>query len=634
MPVDRSSTAAGQFKLSILIERLAFAALIALFIAFTWPSLNGFYTPDDVLVTYWAWTWDHAEMLKALFIPWIPMFRPLGEAVYLLAYSVFGFNPAGLYVFTWLIFIVNLFAARKFFRQFVSSNLEALICLAVIIVHGALTELYFDAATIFDRLWFTFTAIGVAAYARLRRQGTGIGLLQGSLIWGCCMMAMNSKESGVTLPFLLALYELIFVLPDALKKSTLAQWARSVGPLFAILIVTSLLFVFGRVNRTSVLIEGDYKAIASLGYWLKNVAGYLTMTAYGSVKFGAAPAAILLLIFALLSWLLRSRAMFFGLILFVVTITPVALVRARPGYILYVPGLGLGLYFGVLAATAGRKLASMLRMSAYPLELVALIAMASATGWACAAHWTPKPDERTSLNMQIARQFREEYPDLKPGSRVLFADDYFPPDDSWGLYQTLKLLYRDDKLEVRRLHGSPEQQPEKGLPLTFDYVFSKAPGGRYEELDNKDIERSSRLHILRYASVGSEMSFGSIDHFGYVVSGIIDNNSHDPGRWTEQKAILKFHVWPMDAILSSDMFIPKGVIATPPRNLSVLVNGTQVGVVPLSREGGQQIRFPVRSSLVTKDGFTLVEFAVDRPYREGNQDYGVILVHVGFEPKL
>ena len=132
------------------------------------------------------------------------------------------------------------------------------------------------------------------------------------------------------------------------------------------------------------------------------------------------------------------------------TLSPVALISLRPGYVLYVPLLGLALYFG--------ELLSLWTPKAAPMRAVAVLGIAGALAFWHTREWPGYPNPADSNIRGLAEQFRSSYPDLKPGSRLLFANDTFGKDD-WVMTFTLRLLYRDTGLEVRRVNANADQQP-------------------------------------------------------------------------------------------------------------------------------------------------------------------------------
>ena len=622
-----------------LLEKVSLAALVVIFCAFTWRGLLMYYTGDDLMNGYWAWTMDHKGLAWSNLFIWQPVYRPLGETVYLASYAAFGFNPTPLYVFCWLLLIANVFAVYALFREILPDASAALTALALILVHGSYTDLYSSAGTIFDRLCFLFTALGMTAYIRARHNPFQISLKQGILLWATCVLAMDSKESGALLCGLFAAYELLFVLPQTRSSAARGQagdrlpfrkWARAIAPLYIALGATVAAFFFGRLRHTGVLLNApNYHAHLRLSTWLAGVARYATLLTYGHLHFTAATLIAVLVAMLLAALLLRDRILLFGWIWFVASVTPVALIDARSGYVLYVPTIGLGLFFAEAVALAISRLARGLsrHRTLVAYAAFALVAFTS-VAWH-AANWKPFPDLQDSPYLITAQQFQREYPTMSKGSRLLFVSDY-GNGQIWDLTFLLRLLYHDRTLNVRRLNATPEQRPVPGQRWEFDHIFATA-AGRYEELDNRDVPQSIRLHILKRYSVGAATAFGNRDHAAYIVSGIKDFESPDEGRWTEPTATLKFQVYPADGELALRYWIVDEVAAPPAKTLTVRVNGHTVGVVPLTR-GENKLSFPVKASELSRTGFTLVELSVDQPYvdPQGTR-FGVVLMNAGFE---
>jgi hypothetical protein len=316
-------------------EWICVAALVLVFICFTWRGLTMFYSDDDMMNMYKAWTTPALKIWKAQIMPWMPVYRPLGTAVYRVFYSVFGFRPLPLYIFCWLLLVGNVFAAWRFFRVLAPSVFVALLALSLTLVHGSFQDLYLSAGTIYDRLCFLFTVLAVIVYAR-----------GGSLALLCfiCLMAMNSKESGAVVPAILFVYDFIYR-----RQKNLRDRIRAIAPLFCVLGVMAAAFYIGRIRGTHDLAaNAAYQPHSSFGFWLTNVAMYLSELSYQAIRFTRGGTVVLLAAMLVLAVLLRNRAMLFGCLFFVITITPVALISARPGYVLYVPYSGLGLYAAAL----------------------------------------------------------------------------------------------------------------------------------------------------------------------------------------------------------------------------------------------------------------------------------------------
>ena len=304
------------------------------------------------------------------------------------------------------------------------------------------------------------------------------------------------------------------------------------------------------------------------------------------------------------------------------TITPVALIAIRPGYVLYVPDLGLGLFFAAAIMAVARLVPHS--------ETVVVLVVTAAVTWFHQRNWPPVFDRQLSPELRLTEQFRRDYPTLPPGSKLLFVSDEFPPS-SWDVAFNLRLLYNDRTILVHRLGSPPDQRPDPLHPVEYDHVFA-AESGHYAELDKRNVSESIRLHILRDFTVGREMDGSHRDFGAYIVSGVMEGDFNNPTRWTTPHAKLKFDLYPAPALFTAKFWVPDFVAKPVGRTLSVLVNGHEVGSVVLSKDGMNEIRFPVAAGLITANGFTLVELYVQNPYKDaGGLEFGVVLLRAGFE---
>ncbi len=601
-------------------ERLLLGMLLLIFTCFTWRLVTMFYTGDDLMNTSFLWGVNPWTIGKAQFMVWIPMYRPLGGAIYQMFYAVFGFHPAPLYVFCWLLLAANVIFAYRFFKTIAGNAAEALLALSLTLVHGALRELYVSAGTMYDSLCFLFTTLGMVAYIRMRRDRTRIPLSGALLVFLLCLLAMDSKESGVALPVLLAVYECIFILPEVWQKRV--AWLRDIAPLYGALAALSLAFVFLRVDRTPELTANTaYHTHPTLGSALTRIAEYFGMLTYGHLVFSAATAGALLAATALVALLARNRIMIFGWIFFVISIAPVSLIISRPGYVLYVPDLGLGLYLAAAIAGLVRPIPRA-EFAAFAVVTIAMV-------WFHVRNW-PQPIDPHNAEYRLTEQFRREYPTLPRGTRLLFVKDDFPKD-GFDILFNLRLLYHDRTLVAHRLQAPPDQQPDPKHLNDHDHVFS-VDSGRYFELDNRNVAESIRLKILRDFAVGRQMVIARRDYPAYIISGVNDGDPKDSGRWTQPHATLKFDVYPAPAIFSTKFWAPDFMTKSGVRTLDVLVNGNQIGSLRLSKDGLNEVSFPVAADAISPTGYTMVELNVDNPWKEpSGEQLGVILMEAGFQ---
>jgi hypothetical protein len=587
-------------------ERIGLAILLALFTWFTWRGLTMFFSGDDMMNMYGAWLLNPWRLGRSLIEIWLPVYRPLGGAVYRLFFAAFGFHPLPLYIFCWLILAANVILAWRFLRAVSSAAFEALTALSIVLVHGSFQDLYISAGTIYDRLCFLFTVLALGLYRRLVETRKGQALL--CLL---CILCMDSKESGIALPVLLGLYELIFVLPGTAFKQRL----KKLAPLYGVLALICLLFVYLRVHRTPELnLNAAYAPHASLTLWLTRLSDYLTILAYSHIAFSKVLAAIVLGAMAAIAAALRNRPMIFGWLFFVVTITPVALISSRPGYVLYVPDLGLGIWLAAL----------LWRIGASRAPAVAFAAVTALVLWFHLSNWPPPINPTDSPEYRLTEQFRRDYPTLPQGAKLLFVSDAFPKP-AFDLLFNLRMMYRDRTIRADRLEAPPDQQPDPKHPLTYDHVFVNE-SGHYLELDNANPAESRRLHILKDFTVGREMDISRKDHAAYVISGLMDGDNPDPSRWTEPDAKFKFDLYPAPALFHAKFWVPDFVAKSAKRTLHILVNDKEVAAYPLTQDGMNEVSFPVPAAAITRNGFTIVEMKVENPYRE----FGVVLLNAGF----
>lgn len=602
-------------------ELICVAVLALIFACFTWRGLTMFYTGDDMMNMYKAWTTPALKIWKAQIYPWMAIYRPLGTAVYRVFYSIFGFHPLPLYIFCWLLLVLNVFAAWRFFRALSPSVFVALLALSLTLVHGIFQDLYFGAGTIYDRLCFLFTVFAVIVYARTRNEGRKIPRGRAALVCLIYLMALDSKESGAIVPAILFGYECVYCLPDVWREKRVRAWIRSIAPLYCLLSGIAAAFFIGRMRGTQDLAANPaYQPHSSFGFWLTNVTTYMTDLTYQAIHFTRGTAVVLLAAMFVLAGLLRNRAMLFGWIFFVLAITPVALISMRPGYVLYVPYSGLGLYAASLIGIPAIGARAQTAMLIFATALMT---------WVHWSHWPPPPVVQESPQWRLTDKMRRDYPTLPPYQKFLFADDY-SPGDNYDTFFNLQLLYHDPTIAVARLHGPANQRPDPSQPLQFDHVFTTGDD-TYVELDPRNVEESIRLNVLKDYTPGRTFDTTHADGIGYVVSGVRTSARGDTGWWTRQSCRLKFDIYPADSDLSLDFFVPVSVATGKKRELSVIVDGEKAGEVDLTTEGMHHERFPVPARSINSSGFTIVELNVDDPYREGDEQYGVVLRRAVFD---
>ena len=602
------------------LERLTLALFLAVFTWFTWRGMTMPYSGDDMMNMHFATEVAPWRLAKSVLFFWMPVYRPVGAVIYRGFYEVLGFHPTPLNVFCWLLLATNVVLAYRFFRTLLQAATAAFVALGLTLVHPLFQDLYQSAGTIYDRLWFFFTVIGLTLYAQWRTSDQGLTLLRQAALVLLSILSMSSKESGVALPVLMGFYEVIF---HFRRDQPVVPWLRLRGPMFAVLALITLVDI-RRVKRTpEILITPAYLVKPSLGLWLDRVASYFSLLAAHHIEFTAVTAALVLVAMAGLGIAFLNRLMLFGVAIFVVTITPVALISIRPGYVLYVPELGLGLWLGAAFAVATQRMPRFRPAFAAPLILAAVVFFSR--------HWPQPLDPKQIPEYRLTDQFEREFPTLPKGAKLLFVTDDFP-QAAWDIVFNLQLLYHDPTLVVHRLAGAPQQAPPDSNNLEgYEHVFTLW-AGQYREFDRTDVARSIREKLFADVTLGRFMSIARKDHSAYIVSGVMDSDSPDPSRWTDPEATFRFDIYPAPAEFHAKFWVPDLVAKTADRQLAILVNGKQVALLPMKQDGMNEIRVPVPAATISRKGYTQVGMNVQNPWKDASgKAYGVVILNAGID---
>jgi len=432
---------------------------ILIFAVASWRSPFMFYSGDDMMNMYKAWQIPVGDLLVSVAAFWKPAYRPLGGLAYRAFYGVFGFHPLPLYVFSWVLLIINTGLLYLLAARITRTLFHPLLTCVIATVHGMYLDLYYSAGTIYDHLsaFFCLVALVVWFDDRLRKHNRLL-LLSCAIIL-LTVAACDSKENAVGLPVLLLAGELTLI-PRA--PGTRSR-ARPLVPIAMSAAIVAI-FIVARVAGTSDLSSNPaYQPRPSA--LLSNLGVYLGYFTYGALSTPGA-AVIILLAIAGITAIVRSGPMIFGCIWFAATLLPVAFIPNRSGYVLYLPMMGLGLWASDLLYQALRRI----DIADRSLPATALVASALLCIWH-ATHWPTEWDTHYAESV-TTRTFRLRYPHLQRGAKLLFITDPFPRD-AWDLLFNMRLMYHDDTLIADRvLSGMPVQRPDATHRVAqYDHVF-------------------------------------------------------------------------------------------------------------------------------------------------------------------
>ena len=310
--------------------------------------------------------------------------------------------------------------------------------------HGQFWCLYVNTGMCYDLLCFFFYAAAFLYYLRAREGWRRVA------VWSALyILCLNSKEMAVTLPVIIALYEL---LNGRLAK---AWRVPAVGA------AITALFIFGRV--TAMLSNAGYRPSFSPRVYLEHAYRFLGYALYDPWWLAPwAAAALALAVAAYAAWR-GSPALRLAVAWMAIGILPVAFIEQRGLDAVYIPALALALAIALGIQAAARRA----RPAVFAAVLVVLVVAHDQYG-------------RVDYPVMMAegQKIRRVYEQLRetrfPGkSRVLFLRDPFP-NDRWSSAFLVYLTSRDRSLQVARADYAAEGKFNVVLSYEGDRLVERA----------------------------------------------------------------------------------------------------------------------------------------------------------------
>jgi hypothetical protein len=627
------------------------------FLFFTWRGLLVYYTGDDLMNLYGYWSKPLSGLVKANFFFWMPYYRPFGGAVYRTIFAIFGFNPYPLYIVYFAAMLLNLGLAYLVLRRIGGTAEIGALSALLFAFHGKLDYLYYNAGSMYDVFCFSFYFIALLIYLRARMQGRFLGVAGSVSFLACFICALNSKEMAATLPVIVLVYELIFHPPDFHRFRELARWAFREGRIALMGAVCVLIYLPGKLGPGGLAHDSGYIPSYTWARFLEDTETYLGYLLYRNNPLAVlgvtplTPVAVACFYAALIAvalWM-RSRAVWFGLLFFVIALLPVSFVTPRLGFVLYLPLAGLALYMAVCLVRFKEGL--------WRLFSEALSSGASARGFASPAfassalfiataltigvidlrHWPRAPSPRYSPYKTTINELTRLYPRMSHGAKILFVRT--PLDFGWDMVFLLRLYYHDDDLFLTLLNGPPAQRIALDQLPHYDHIFT-FEGGHYVELDNADALQSVQLHLLKAANpsdaFGETMTIGRPGAAQYVVKGVLVGDPKADGYWTLDEPELRFQLSSTQHhVFRERFYLPQETLKqTGPLRVDFYVNGHLLDRARFAKDGEILYQHAVPTAWLKTAGLTMVRMHVHNPYiapRDGAR-LGVLLRAASFNP--
>ena len=290
-------------------------------------------------------------------------------------------------------------------------------------------------------------------------------------------LALDSKELAVSLPLVVAAWELLHAAPGWRLRAWTGYLRRELLPLGAAALMTAA-YVPGRVMaQGGIAAAPGYKMDVSPAAYLERTGFYLGELFYAPGWFDERRTlAFALLLLAGALWT-RSRALTVCWILFFGGILPMAFIAPRGLTAVWIPAAGL-LIYGAYCAARLRE-AALRRLGGQRWRPVAQAALFLLAGYAMIqvhtgirilwASWQPEYASIRNLRESLIRCC----PTMPRRASMLFVTD--PLNETYSTVFLVQLLYRDPDSRVDQLFRF-ERPLAPAEIASYDYIFDFVDG--------------------------------------------------------------------------------------------------------------------------------------------------------------
>jgi hypothetical protein len=435
--------------------RVAAAIFILLFFwFFTFHGLETPFTFDDgttvIAVLQFFDTPFWRDLLNILLV-FTSAFRPLTTLFWKPLYYLFGFDPLPYRIVVHLLLMANLPLVYIWARRIGTPATASALTVLVFCYNASMLDLFYNTCLVGDVMCFLFYGLAFVAF------------VSGHRVWTilCFLLALDSKEQAVTLPAMLLLYLVMFRLNDLRDR----RKAIRLVALPVLMLAADVAYLWVKVADMSR--NPSYHPHATIGFVLKNVAHNVEQLMYfpeNSISIAAGLSILAAL--AGLGFLLRSGQAVFGVLFFVATLLPIAVIDPRAGYAAYIP------YFGLALTISGIVDAVRTRFLGNRAVVPVFVASAIVLGWGHLVKREPGVGYYEWSNPTIVsmlRGFEENVPSIPPGVRILLLGDRWAPD--WGPMFLVRLMYHENAIWVDR----PQNLNHPPDPMAYDIVVEYTP---------------------------------------------------------------------------------------------------------------------------------------------------------------
>jgi hypothetical protein len=327
-------------------------------------------------------------------------------------------------------------------------------------------------------LFYLAAMLSAVWYARANRHK----VLAVTALVAFATLSMFSKESGITVPFSIALV----ILNQRITQKRIFISRSGIIGLFAILLTALLLYAGIRAQSGAIPITFSrsqwYTYTLDPRIALENLLRYGWRT-YGLLAIMAGAVALSRYLAGCAPSLksLAKCEIAFSLALFAITISPFILLPGRSGIYTYLPGVAAALLLGAVARTwYESSLKPSLRpisITTSPIILVIVIYCFLTVGHSL--RWMKMAETNTTVLQQIVAQHAK----VEPNAVVVLTyseidtENRFPESLAWGFSAALRILYSDPTVSGELIHSG---EPYRNKSSEIHFVYRRGNKGEPE----------------------------------------------------------------------------------------------------------------------------------------------------------
>jgi hypothetical protein len=435
----------------------------------TWRGLLSYFSEDDLMNMYWAWTLPLRRLILANLSPFTAVYRPIGSVYYRVMYACAGLHPLPFRIVCYSLMMLNIWLVYRLIRQITGSSEIAILAALIGSVHKRLFGLWVNGGTIYDILCFTFFCLAFSFYVTARQKSgnvTGWRLLG---FYALYTLALNSKEMAAGLPAILLAYELIYFTP---RLQGLVRWLWDRHAIWLGFAMTLVALKYRMSRHASFYGVGGYKMTFSLSQYFSTTMPLVSQALFlPEEAFSRAGVIVFFLAVWTVALAAKNRAMMLGVAIMILAPLPINFIPPRGFFVMYLPLIGWSLYLAAGLVALRRWLAE--HDADWAVGRKALLTGTAAVLFVIQANDNYFSFAAPDINQPRIRQLKFDLAGLRRplprDGRVLFLNDAWDGETLNALY-IVRLLYGNPEIAVDRvkeIHGPVP--PRSTYSLVIDY---------------------------------------------------------------------------------------------------------------------------------------------------------------------